>query len=133
MNSLHGHIEEIDISDNLSIVTVRLDENIDVKSIIIKTPESSQYLRIGNQVRVLFKETEVVIGIHAHHNISLQNNIPGIVESIEISALLSKVKIRTQVGHVISIISSRAIDKLGLKEGMTVDAMVKLNEVMLSE
>ncbi len=99
---------------------------------VIEIPETADYLRMGHEIHVLFKETEVVIGTDATHAISLQNRIHGVIQRIEQGKLLSKILIQTPMGGIISIISTNAVRQLGLKEGVRVLAMVKLNEIMLS-
>ncbi len=132
MNKLSGQIEAIEVSGSLSIVSVDIQGYVTLKAVVIETPETADYLRMGHEIHVLFKETEVVIGTDATHAISLQNRIRGVIQRIEQGKLLSKILIQTPMGGIISIISTNAVRQLGLKEGVRVLAMVKLNEMMLS-
>jgi molybdopterin-binding protein len=132
MNSFEGHIATIEVSGNMSLVTVAVDKKQTLKAIVIETPETASYLKSGSPVHVLFKETEVVIGSTKNHEISLQNRIPGTINHIEQGLLLSKLEIQTKVGIIRSIISTAAVLQLGLKKGKEVIAMIKLNELMLS-
>lgn len=116
----------------MSIVEVDMGEEISLKTIVLETPDSASYLQAGQQVDVLFKETEVVIGLDVESKVSLQNRIPGSINSINKGELISKVKIKTPIGELVSIISSNGVKQLGLEEGNQVVAMIKLNEVMLS-
>jgi len=133
MNSLQGHIVNIEVSGNLSIVSVAISEQILLKAIVIETPETASYLQKGRQISMLFKETEVIIGTGKNNAISLQNKIPGRIKHIEKGKLLSKIILDISNGEIISIISTNAVDQLGLKVHLNVTAMIKLNEVMLSE
>ncbi|MEN7551730.1 TOBE domain-containing protein [Rapidithrix thailandica] len=133
MNSLHGHIEEINVSGCLSLVFIRLHPEVKVEVIVIETPETASYLKTGNPIKLLFKETEVILGTDEHPAISLQNKITGPVKKIERGTILSKVVLYTVVGEVTAIISTNALEQLALEEGMEVVAMIKLNEIMLSE
>lgn len=132
MNNLRGQITKIEVSGNLSIVSVAIDKQISLKAIVIETPETATYLQNGATISMLFKETEVVIGIGVQDAISLQNKIPGIIKHIEKGKLLSKLILTSSVGEITSIISTNAVLQLGLKEQMKATAMIKLNEVMLS-
>ncbi len=132
MNQLEGQIATIEVSGSLSLVHIKVSESLTFKAIIIETPESASYLRKDNPIKVLFKETEVVIGTREDHAISLQNRISGKVIRVERGALISKVTLHTEVGEIASVISTNSVDRLGLKEDSAVVAMVKLNEVMLS-
>lgn len=133
MNSLKGHIKEVEVNGSLSLVTIALSDEIFFKAIIIETPETASYLSEGHLVKVLFKETEVVIGRDIKHLISLQNQIRGEIKRIERGLLLSNIIINTPAGDISSIITTNAVDQLSLKEKLTVYAMVKTNEIMLSE
>jgi len=82
---------------------------------------------------VLFKETEVVIGLKTNHQISLQNRIEGVVKQIKKGVLLSRIVVQTGVGDIVSIISADAVKQLSLTESVEVIVMIKLNEIMISE
>jgi len=133
MNSLEGHIKEVQVNGSLSLVTVALSDQILFKAIVIETPETVSYLTAGHLVKVLFKETEVIIGKDIKHLISIQNQLRGVIRSIERGLLLSNIMINTPVGDISSIITTNALDQLSIEEELTVCAMVKTNEIMLSE
>ncbi len=132
MNSFHGNITHIEVSGSLSLVTVRVNNEISMKAIVIETPDTAPYLSHGNEINVIFKETEVVIGLENNLAVSLQNRIDGIITSIMKGDLISKVVLETSAGPLVSIISTEAISQLDLTEGLPVTAMIKLNEIMLS-
>ncbi|WP_431214857.1 molybdate ABC transporter substrate-binding protein [Puia sp. P3] len=62
MNTLHGHITSITTEQNISLVKV-LAEGYLFHSLIIDTPSTSPWLKEGAAIRVLFKETEVMIAL----------------------------------------------------------------------
>lgn len=132
MNVLTGQIETITIKGSLSLVRVIIAK-IPLTAIVIDTPETAAYLEPGNDVKVIFKETEVIIGKGMDHQISLQNRLIGHVQSIESGELLSRLVIDTQAGQVVSVITANAVDQLALKVGSEVTAMIKTNEIMLSQ
>lgn len=133
MNSLTGNIQEIQQNGNLSLVTIKIANDLFIKTIIVETPESASYLRTNHVINVLFKETEVVIGTDIAASISLQNKIPGIIQDLEKGTLLSRIVVKSEVGTIESIISTHAVESLDLKQGINVVAMIKLNEIMLAE
>lgn len=132
MNSLPAKIIEVQVSGNLSLVSVEIGTDLVLKTIVVETPDSASYLQKGKEITALFKETEVIIGTKANSGTSLQNSIPGTIQKIEKGELLSKLVLNTPVGEITSILGSNAIKELGLELGQTVTAMVKLNEIMLS-
>lgn len=130
MNKIEGEISDIKVNGALSLVKVT-HNNIVMSSIVIDTPLTASYLKIGNHVRVVFKETEVIIGVGKDIQLSLQNKFEGKITEIKSDDLLSKLKINTQVGTIISIITTNAVKQLDLKVGKLVVAMVKTNEILL--
>lgn len=132
MNSFSGHITDIRTSDALSVVTVSVDAAVTFKAIVIDNPETAPYLSEGHAVHVLFKETEVVIATGKDPAVSLQNRVEGTISAIDKGLLLSRIVIHTPIGEVVSVISTNAVDALGLTENKNVIAMIKLNEVALA-
>ena len=131
MNIIDGKITAIITSGSLSKVEVVAGEN-KFKTIVIDTSETNDYLKIGHPVKLLFKETEVAIGVGDLSNISLQNRISGTIQTLEIGELQAKVMLKTKIGIIKSIITADAVQQLQLKEGMDATALIKTNEVMLT-
>ena len=132
MNIFRGHIEKVKVNGELSIVQVRIGEVL-FSTILIDTPETVSYLEKGSEVGVIFKETEVILGVGDMSGISLRNKIKGKVVDIASDNLLSRVRIKTGIGIISSIITSNAVKQLEIVSGMEVTAMVKTNEIMLSK
>lgn len=131
MNSFSGHITDIRSSNALSVISVNVGTVL-FKAIVIDSPETADWLVTGHPVQVQFKETEVVLATGENLTISLQNRVKGHVSAIEKGALLSRIVIRTDIGDIVSIISTDATEQLALQEDTLVTAMIKLNEVILA-
>ena len=132
MNRFEGHIVSVEVDSAMSLVTVEVTGNLLLSCILIDTPESAPYLVTGQEVYVLFKETEVVIGLETTSGISLRNKIPAKVTEIKKGNLLSSLELECAAGKMHALISSRAVEELEIKRGLSVLAMIKLNELMLS-
>jgi len=132
MNILTGQITALEVNGNLTLVTAKVD-NVVFKSIVIETPQSASYLEVGREIKLLFKETEVIIASGTISNISLQNRITGSVSQIEKGTLLSRLTVRTPVGDIVSIITTKSVEQLKIIKGAKVTAMIKTNEITLSE
>ena len=132
MNIITGNIESVAVNQALSLVKVSAG-GLHFTTIVIDTPETAPYLVPGNTVKVIFKETEVILSPNANCKISLRNQIPGKIIRIDSDKLLSKLVIDSVVGKITSIITTNAVNQLGLEEGKDVFAMIKTNELMLSE
>ncbi|WP_394747277.1 TOBE domain-containing protein [Spongiimicrobium salis] len=133
MNSLSGHITTIEVHGGLSLVSLKIGTSVFLKTIIVETPKTAPYLVKGHPIRAIFKETEVVLGAAEPLAISLQNRIQGTIKKLDKGVLISKVTINSSVGELVSIVSTAAITQLKLTVGLPVVAMIKLNEIMLSE
>ncbi|RKR07875.1 molybdopterin-binding protein [Maribacter vaceletii] len=133
MNNFKGHISKVQVSGTMSIVSVTIQENLVWKVIVIETPDTAPYLKVGEKITLLFKETEVILGTGDTANLSIQNRISGTVTQIKKGTLLSNVVVNTTLEEVSATLSTEAMQQLQLKEGLNVTIMVKLNEIMLSE
>ena len=135
MNRLKGHIKKIESTENLSIIWVSLstsEKAILLKSIVVKSPERVSSFQKEQAVELLFKETEVILGLEDNASISIENKIKGTIQRIAHGKLLSKIVIDTKVGEISSVLPTSSVELLGLNEGLSIIALVKMNEIMLS-
>jgi molybdopterin-binding protein len=100
-------------------------------TVVIETADTADYLRTGNEIKVLFKETEVLICLKPCPDISLQNRIDCEIVTIRKGKLLSQISMQSSIGNIKSIITTNAVEQLKLKENDQVIAMIKTNEIML--
>ena len=154
MNILQGNIKEITTENEISLVKIDADGQI-FTSIVIDIPDGTNYLKIGHPVRLLFKETEVIIARTSPLAISVQNRIECVIREITIGRLLCNLTLdildnrhssgdgslqgdRHSPGdpfppaQIQSIITRNACDQLSLQTGDKVTALIKTNEVSLS-
>ena len=132
MNRIAGTITDIATEGNLSLVTAQTAAG-KLTAIVIDTPETNALLRPEYPVQLIFKETEVAVGTGSTFSVSLQNQLSGAIIELEKSALMSKVVIKTAAGPVTAIITSKAVAQLNLQQGREATALIKTNEIMLSE
>jgi len=132
MNRLHGTIAFVESTDHLSLVDVDVEGDL-FTAILVETPESAAWLKNGNPVAVLFKETEVSLAKNLSGRISLRNRMAARVESIRKGKLLSEVRLDYRGHAVVSVITTRSVERLELAPGDQVEGLVKANEVTLLE
>ncbi|WP_416443039.1 molybdopterin-binding protein [Leeuwenhoekiella sp. A16] len=132
MNILTGKITNLEVNGSLSLVSCLVNDLL-FKAIVIETPATASYLKKENTIKLLFKETEVIMATGDTSNISLQNKITGTVINIEKGKLLSQIVINSAVGTITSVITSGAVEQLKIEIGKEVTAMIKTNEILLSE
>jgi molybdate transport system regulatory protein len=132
MNSLRGKISGIESNGHVSLVDIKVG-NDTFSSILLEAPDVASYLKLGNAVMVLFKETEVSLAKNLSGQISLRNRMNAIVKHVRIGEILSEVALDYHGETIVSIVTSRSVKRLGLAEGDKVEALVKANEVALME
>ncbi len=130
MNKLQGKIMNIESSEHISIVDIDVKGDL-FSTVIIETPETADYLRIGEEVFMLFKETEVSIGKALSGNLSLRNRLKSKIKTIEKGTVLTKITLDYKGKDIISVITTRSTNKLDLKVGDEVQGLVKANEVII--
>lgn len=131
MNILNGIISQIQSHEGISLVRVQSND-VTFSTIVLDTPETSDYLKIKSPVKIIFKETEVVISKDLNPNISTQNKLLCRIESIQKGVILSQINLVYEQEVIKSIITRNACEELDLKENDTVLALIKTNEVSLS-
>lgn len=130
MNKLPGKIIQIQQSGAILLVDISVGGH-SFSALLIESASQPDWLREGNEVDVVFKETEVSLAKNLEGIISTRNRMPGTVQHIERGALLSKVSLKFQEYTLNSAVTTRAIEALQLKIGDKVEALVKANEVSL--
>ena len=131
MNTLSGKIKDVKTDGHLSLVEIIINDDI-FKSILIETPDSVPFLKIGESINILFKETEVSIAKDLTGRISLQNRMECTIKNIEEGKLLSKIILDYKGVRVISVITTGAVHELQLRPGDKVKALIKTNEVIIA-
>lgn len=131
MNRLRGKIAAIDTNHHMSLVDVVVGEDV-FSATLLETPATAGYLKVGNPVTLLFKETEVSLAKNLSGLISLRNRLAVKVLGIERGDILSAVRLDYRGMPITSIVTTRSADRLQLAVGDAVEALVKANEVVLS-
>ncbi|WP_298503097.1 TOBE domain-containing protein [uncultured Maribacter sp.] len=133
MNSFKGNISKVTTEGHFSVITIDINTEIFLKSIILETPKTDPFLHKNNAISVLFKETEVIISLDKNSRDSILNRIPGNIKHIEKGVLLTKVKVSTSAGIITAILSTYAVNDLELTVEKKVTCLIKWNEIMLSK
>ena len=132
MNKLRGRITRIESNDHVSLVDVDVSGDI-FTATLLETPDDAAYLKVGNVVDVLFKETEVSLAKGLSGLISLRNRVLTTVRLVRSGVILSEVVMDYRGQPISSIITTGSIKRLDIKPGDEVEALVKANEVTLME
>lgn len=131
MNRLKGTITGIVTEKSLSFVEVAVGGDT-FSCFLVETPDTCHYLRLGSQVLLLFKETEVSIARELG-KISIRNRIRSRITTLECGKVLAQVEFDYGGTPIRSVISARAALELELKAGDEVWWLLKSNELSLME
>ena len=64
---------------------------------------------------------------------SIRNRLPGTIETIVSDKVVSEIVIRTAAGEVTSVITTGSVQRMNLKEGDQVFAIIKATEVSVEK
>ena len=65
-------------------------------------------------------------------NVSARNLIPGTIKKVSVGMVSAEVVIEAAPGvEIVSVITKESVERMGLKEGSQVKAMVKASSVMV--
>jgi len=65
--------------------------------------------------------------------ISARNQLPGTVTSIATGEVMAEVEVAVGDNRIVSVITRRSVEELGLSEGDEVTVVIKSTEVMLAK
>ncbi|MBL4745261.1 MAG: TOBE domain-containing protein [Flavobacteriaceae bacterium] len=130
MNTIKGEIVAIRSSGSICLVKINVNNSI-ITSILLKNDRDS-FIKISNNVTVLFKEAAVIIATGIAENTSLQNSFTGPIIELNKGLILSTLTVKTTLGNISSIINTNAVEQLKLSLNTPVTALIKSNEIMLS-
>jgi molybdopterin-binding protein len=65
--------------------------------------------------------------------LSARNQLPGVVEEIQLGGVMAHVTVRVDENIVESVITRRSAEELNLKKGDAVTVVIKSTEVMLQK
>jgi molybdopterin-binding protein len=102
----------------------------EVTAVILDSPGELRYLKEGNSLNILFKETEVIIAAGEIGQLSLNNRFKGRITSMEKGDIFTSLSIDFGTG-ISSVITTKSVNRLKLEVGTEVTALVKANEIAI--
>jgi molybdate transport system regulatory protein len=132
VNRFEGTITSVESSGGISLIDLDV-RGTPFSALVIETPQTNPHLCLGQTVQVLFKETEVSIAKSFSGGISCRNRLHSRIRDIERSEILTKLTLEFNGLSVVSIITTRSVDALGLGIGDEVMGIVKSNEITIKK
>lgn len=130
MNKLTGKITALTNKDHLSKVSLAVGKQI-FHAMVINVNSINPKLVIGQEVNFLFKETDVTLSLQPSEHISIDNQIPVIVDAVKKGTLLSKIVVSFQGILINTVVPSAFASKIQI--GMSLIMLIRSNEIMLME
>lgn len=131
MNTILTKITKLEKSEGITLVHTSTKGDNFFSFIIDSNSDISP--KIGSEIYLIFKESEVTILKGNKAPISIENYFPCTVNEIKESKILSKVYLRYQENIITAIISTDSLKRLNLKIGEKVSALIKATEITLME
>ena len=132
MNRLEVTIKQVMNSGGIVMVDMET-AGLTMTALLIDAPHNPSWLKQGNLIFAVFKETEVSIAKDFSGKISLRNKIPCRVVNIVRGELMSIIHMAFMDNQIQSAITTRSVDMLELKKDDEVTAMIKANEITLMQ
>lgn len=132
MNVLEGRIYKIETNEGISLIDINIDDDF-FSALIINSKATGSYIKEGENVKILFKETEISLKRFHENIVKRQNKIIVDVISIEKGQILSEVKLLYRNKSVTAIVLTRLLNELQLNEKEKAVMVLRPQEILLAE
>lgn len=113
MNQIAATVKAIEETDVVTYIHVE-SGGTPVNLIKSKVPE---WLSVGDKVYCTFQEASVCVSKECPGKVSIENRLPATLKEVRKSDSLCELTFDSDLGRVVSLITSHAYDNLGLEEG----------------
>jgi ABC-type molybdate transport system ATPase subunit len=121
MNKASAVVTAIEHTDIVSYLTLQCAETT-IRLIKTKTPA---WLSVGEKVSFTFQEASVCVSKECPGKVSIENRIPGTLVRLRSKDSLCELTFQSDIGRVVSLITEKARDELGLEEGCTATMLLR--------
>lgn len=128
MGSFIAEITEIESVQSLHRVELLCKENI-LSMISLELPQN---IKIGSQVQLYVKSTNIVIARHPENGLSIANQLISTVSSIQYGTILTMVKLDFNGITLEAMLTTKQAKKLNLQEKESVYALINESDLSLS-
>ncbi len=130
MNKLSGNIKNIETSDNISLIDIEVHDSI-FCSIVINTDGTDDYLKVGNNINLLFKETEVDILPYRNKKLEKKNKLVTKIDSFKLGKILTELNMNYYGNKLTALILSRHMKKYNFQIGDKIILLIRTQEILL--
>ena len=128
MNKVRAEVKTIEASGHLHRITL----DAGGETFVVITLELGEDFVVSSRVNISFKSTHVAIARGLQGEVTISNRIASKVETIRRKPILTEVVLCSRAGSFTALITTRALERLGLQEGDEVTALMKASDLYLS-
>ena len=129
MSSFEAVVSKIESNESLHIVEFAFD----AMTLRMMSLELSEDITIGSRVTLIVKPTHIALAKGFIGEVSYSNQLPSTIQSIERGKLLCSITLRCADTIFESIITAKSAEKMHLKIGESVTALIKASELSIGE
>lgn len=132
-NQLAGVVKSVDPGAINTEVTVSLAGGEEISSIITNASVANLAIQPQLQVLVVVKASSVMLMTPGDVQLSARNQLQGVVKDVHVGSVNTEVVVELPGGtEMVSIITRRAVEALGLQPGVRVVCVIKASNVLLA-
>ncbi len=129
MNTIVATVIKIDNIDNLNIVNFTFDN----QTLSMMSLDLSDDIKIGVRVKLMANPSHIAIAKELNGMVSYSNQLKAKIVEIDNGKLLSSIRLLVGEDSLESIITFRSSQKMNLKIGDDVTALIKASELSILE
>jgi len=132
-NQIQAQVISVESANVNAKVHVKLKSGQVLVSVITKEAVENLHIEEKQTVTAIFKSSSVLLSTSENEK-SEENRLKGIVTKIDTD--IGNAKVLVDIGNhdtIISVVSKDVFEKMELKEGSSVIAMIKANDIMLGK
>ncbi|MBN2816318.1 MAG: TOBE domain-containing protein [Campylobacterales bacterium] len=129
MNRVRATVKSIQSVEKLNIVSFEYF----TQTLSMMSLELGENIQPGTTVQLGFKSTAVGIAKEFVGGLSYSNRLPATIDLIEKGELLSSISLKLDDTYIESVITTASLLRMQLREGDSVEALIKASEVFIEE
>jgi molybdopterin-binding protein len=127
VNQLTAVVTSIDETDVVTYIHLGVGET-KISVINSKRPE---WLSLGDKVNCIFQEVSVSVSKECPGKVSIENRLPATLKEMRQGASLCELTFESDLGEVVSLITSHACELLGLEIGCKATMLLRGIDITL--
>jgi molybdopterin-binding protein len=127
VNQLTAVVTSIDETDVVTYIHLGVGET-KISVINSKRPE---WLSLGDKVNCIFQEVSVSVSNECPGKVSIENRLPATLKEMRQGASLCELTFESDLGEVVSLITSHACELLGLEIGCKATMLLRGIDITL--